>query len=85
MLQLSLSPRYRPACVIIRIVFVIRAVVGDPLDDDFGIVTTGQGALRVGPILFGLAFLVAGNDPPSFLGLAKVSRRFGGVFVNRER
>jgi hypothetical protein len=76
-LQLGLSPRHRPPCVIIRIVFVFRAVVGDPLDDDFGIVTTGKGALRVGPILFGLAFVVAGNGPSSFLGFAKMAGRFG--------
>ena len=84
LLQLSLSLRHRAPCVIIRIVFVFRAVVGDALNDDFGIVAAGEGALRVGPIVFGLAFVVAGNGPSSFLGFAKVAGRFGRVFVNRE-
>ena len=72
------------SCVIVRIVFSVRAIVGDALDHDFGIIATGEGAFRVSPIVFGLAFVVARNGPPSFLGLAKMAGRFGRVFGDRE-
>ena len=49
-----------------------------------GVVATGEGAFRVRPIAFGLAFVVTQRRPVPLLVLAKVSRRFGGVFVNRE-
>ena len=62
----------------------ICAVVGDALDDDFGIVTAGEGALGVCPIAFRLAFVVTGYRPSSFLAVGKIARCFGGVFVNRE-
>ena len=41
-------------CVINRIGFILRAVVGDALDNDFGVVAAGEGALGVGPV--GLRF-----------------------------
>ena len=70
--------------IILWIVFVVRTVVGDALDHDFGVVASGEGALRVGPIVFGLAFVVAGNGPSSFLRFAKVAGCFRRVFVDRE-
>jgi hypothetical protein len=72
------------AWVIVRIAFVVRAVVSDALDGDFGVVASGEGALRVSPIMFGLALVVTGNIPSSFLGLAKIAGRSGRIVVNRE-
>jgi len=83
-LQLHLSLCNGVPSIIIWIGFIFRAVVGDALDYHFRVVTTGEGAFRVSPIAFGLALVVVGKRAPSFLGLAKVPRRFGWVFVNRE-
>src|SRR6266567_4525305 len=83
-IERSLSFRHGVARVVIRIVFVVRAVVGYALNNDFGIVAAGEGALRISPIVLGLALVVVGHQPLAFLVLAKVSRRFGRVFVNRE-
>jgi len=79
-----LSFRNGVPCVIIRIVFVFRAIVGDALDHYFGVVAAGEGALGVGPIVFGLAFVVAGCSPLTLPAVAKVPGRFGRVFVNRK-
>jgi hypothetical protein len=64
--------------------FFVAAVISNALDDDLGVVATGEGAFRVRPIAFGLAFVVTRRRPVPLLVLAKVSRSFGGVFVNRE-
>src|SRR5216683_7063074 len=53
-IECSLSLHNCVPCVIIRIVFSVRAVVGDALDHDFGGVTAGEGALRKSPVMFGL-------------------------------
>ena len=84
LLQVCPSLHHRMPGVITWIVFVIRAVVGDALNDDFGIVAAGEGALRVGPIVLGLAFMFGGHRSSPFLGLAKVAGCFGRVFVDRE-
>jgi len=68
--ELRLGFRDGMACVILRIVFIFRAVVGDALNHDFGIVAASEGALRVGPIVLGLAFVVAGYPPWAFLVVA---------------
>ena len=54
-IECSLSLHNGVPRVIIRIVFSVRAVVGDSLDDFFWVVTSGEGALRIGPVMFGLA------------------------------
>ena len=46
---------YRVTGVIFRVRFVVGAVPRDSLDDRFGTITTREGALREGPIVFGLA------------------------------
>ena len=74
----------RQASVVFGIRLVLRAIVRDALDYDFGIVATGQGALRVRPIVFGLALVVGWQRPLPLLVVPKVSRRFGRVFVNGE-
>src|SRR5437660_12404845 len=53
--EISLSLGHSVSCVIDRIGFVFRAVVGNALDDEFGIVTPRQGAFCIGPIVLGLA------------------------------
>ena len=68
--QFRLSLRDGVPRVVIRIVFVFRAVVGDALNHDFGIVAASEGTLRVGPIVFGLAFVVVGHRPWAFLVVA---------------
>ena len=68
--QVRLGLRDGVPCVVIRIVFIFRAVVGDALNHDFGIVAASEGALRVGPIVLGLAFVVAGHRPWAFLVVA---------------
>src|SRR5271156_1517879 len=79
-----LGLRHGAASVVFGVRFILCAVVGDALNDDFVIVAAGEGALGVSPIVFGLALVFAGNGPSSFLAFAKVAWRFGGVFVNRE-
>ena len=49
--------------VVIRIVFIFRAVVGDALNHYFGIVAAGQGALRIRSIVLGLALVPATYGP----------------------
>src|SRR5229473_1090023 len=71
-------------CVINRIGFILRAVVGDALDNDFGVVAAGEGALGVGPVVFGLAFVVVRHLPLVLSVVAKMPGSLGGVFVNRE-
>ena len=71
-------------CVVVRVVFVFRAIVGDALDHYLGIVAAGEGALRVGPIVLGLAFVVAGHSAFMLSVVAKVSGRFRRVFINHE-
>lgn len=71
-------------CVIDRIGFVFRAVAGDALDHDFGVVTTGEGALRVGPVVLGLALMVARHGPLALSVVARVPGCLGRVFVNCE-
>ena len=68
--ELLFSFRDSVARVVNRIVFVFRAIVGDALDDDFGVVAASESALRVGPIVLGLAFVVAGHRPWAFLVVA---------------
>jgi len=48
-----LGLRYGMASVIFGVGFIMFTEVGDPLDDECGSVDTGEGALGVGPILFG--------------------------------
>ena len=72
-----LGLRHGAASVVFGVGFILCAVVGDALDHDFEFVTTCEGAFRVGPIAFGLAFVVARHRPLPLLVLAKVSRRFG--------
>src|ERR1700733_3043204 len=50
----------------------------------FGVVAAGEGTFRVGPIVLGLALLVAGCCPPTALVAVSMLRRFRRVFVNRE-
>jgi len=40
--------------------FFVTAVVRDALDDDLGIVTAGESAFSVSPIVLGLTLVVAG-------------------------
>src|SRR5579859_2887421 len=75
---------HRVTGVVIGICFILRAVVSNALDHYFWVVAPGEGALRVGPIVLGLAFVVVGKRAPSFLGLAKVSRCFGRIFGDHE-
>jgi hypothetical protein len=65
--QVSLSLRAGVPCVVIRIVFIFRAVVGDALNHDFGIVAASERTLRVRPIVFGLALVVGWHRLVSFL------------------
>jgi len=62
-----LSLRAGVPCVVIRIVFIFRAVVGDALNHDFGIVAASERTLRVRPIVFGLALVVGWHRLVSFL------------------
>ena len=64
--------------------FFVAAVISNALDDDLGVVATGEGAFRVGPIAFGLAFVVTGHRSLPLLVLAKMTGCFGRVFVNHE-
>lgn len=66
------------------IVLVLGAVVGDGPDHDFGIVASRESAVCVGPIVLRLPFLVCGHGPSSFLGVAKVPRSLGRIFIHRE-
>ena len=50
-------------CIVIGIVFIFRAIVGDTLNYYIGIVAAGEGAFSVSPILFGLAFVVGVHFP----------------------
>src|SRR5271156_5492740 len=83
-LQINLSLRDRTASVRFGVGFIVCAKVSDSLDHYFWIVAARKGALRVSPIVFGLAFVVARYRPPSLLSVGKMAWRFGGVFVNRE-
>ena len=74
--ELPLSLHDGVPCVVNRVGFIVSAVVGDALDDYFGIIPTGKGALRIGPIAFGLAFVVARHRPLPLLVFAKVTWGF---------
>src|SRR5882762_7436514 len=71
--QLRFGFQNRVSCVVIRVVLIFRPVVGDALNHDFGGVAAGEGALRVCPIVLGLAFVVAGHRPFTLSVVAKVS------------
>jgi hypothetical protein len=70
-IERSLSFRHGVACVVIRIAFVVRAVVGDALNR---VVTAGEGALRISPIVRGSAFVVVGHQP-----LVDIAEKLGGL------
>src|SRR5258708_39238765 len=75
---------YSEPRVIIRIGFIFRTVVGDALKDDLGIVAAGEGALRVGPVVLGLALMAARHGPLALSLAANVPAPLGRVFVNCE-
>jgi hypothetical protein len=79
-IERSLSFRHGVASVVIRIAFVVRAAVGDALNNDFGIVTAGEGALRMSPIVLGLAFVVVGHQP-----LVDIAEKLGGLGTTNQR
>ena len=83
-LELLLGFRDSMPRIVNRIVFVFPAIVGDALNDHFGVVATSESAFRIGPIVLGLAFVVAGHRPRAFLVVAKMPGRFGRIFMNRE-
>lgn len=56
--ELALGFRHGVAGVVIGVLFVLRAICSNALDDEFGIVAAGKCALRVGPIVLRLAFVV---------------------------
>ena len=55
LVQLDLRFGHGTASVRFRVVFFGTSIVGDALDDFFRVVTAGEGALRIGPVMFGLA------------------------------
>ena len=83
-IQFFLSFVNRQTRIVSRVGLVIRPIVGYALDNDFGIISTGESAFGKGPIVLGLAFVVIGHPPLALLIVAKVPRRFGRVFVDRE-
>ncbi len=83
-LQINLSLRDRTASVGFGFGLILCAKVSDSLDHYFWVVTAGEGALRIRPVMFGLAFVVTGHRPIALLVLAKMPGCFGGVVVNRE-
>src|SRR5712692_5716528 len=83
-LHLCLSLHDSESGVVVRIGFIVRAIVGDTLDYNFGIVAAGEGAFGVSPILFGLAFVTVRDFPLAFPIVAYMPLRFGRVFVDRE-
>jgi hypothetical protein len=54
-LQLRLSPHDRMARIVLRVMFVSGSIVSNSANDFFGVVTTRQGTLCVGPVVLGLA------------------------------
>ena len=79
-----MSLRDSVPCVVIRIVFIFRAVVGDALNHDFGIVAASERTLRVGPIVLGLGFVLVGHRPWTFLSVAQMPGCFERIFMSRE-
>src|SRR6266436_4488881 len=63
--------------VVNGIAFVIAPKVSDSLDHYFWIVTAGEGALRICPVMFGLAFVVTRDGPLALFVLAKMPGCFG--------
>jgi hypothetical protein len=55
---------HRVACVILRVAFVTGAVLGNLLNDMFGILAAAECAFRESPIMFGLAQIGAGRGLP---------------------
>src|SRR6266581_1980660 len=72
-IQFCLSFLNRQPRVILRIVLVVGAVVGNALDDGFGVVAAVEGPFCEGPIIFGLALVVGGHGSLTFLTLDSVS------------
>src|SRR5579859_7125294 len=66
-LQINLSLRHRKPSVVFGVGLILCAKVSDSLDHYFWIVTAGEGALGIRPVMFGLAFVVVGKRAPSFL------------------
>src|SRR5260221_2986996 len=82
--QINLSIHESVPGIMLGVVSVFGEVVSDALDNHFGIVAAGQSAIGVGPVVFGLAFAAGGHRPVAMPVVAKVPRRLGRVFVNRE-
>ena len=59
--EFSLSLDDGMPCVVIRVGFVVRAIVGNTPGDYFWIVTTGEGTFGVSPIVLRLAPVVGGH------------------------
>ena len=53
--ELRLGLRDGVMGIVIRVSFILRSVIGDALDYYFRIVAAGEGALRIGPVMLGLA------------------------------
>lgn len=75
-IERCLGLRHGAASVVFGVGFILCAVVSDALDDYFGVVAACEGALRIGPIAFGLAFVVARHRPLPLLVFAKVTWGF---------
>jgi len=82
--QVSLSLRDSVPCVVIRIVFIFRAVVGDAPNHDFGIVAASERTPRVGPIALGLGFVLVRQGPWTFLSVAQMPGCFERIVMSRE-
>src|SRR5215472_2039418 len=60
--------RFDDGQVVVRM-FLFAAVVGDPLDHGFGVVSAGKGAFGEGPIVLGSALVIGRHGSPTLLTL----------------
>lgn len=81
--QVGLGFCDRPASVVLRIGFFDSAIVRNASDYDFGIVAPRECPLGVGPIAFGLAFVIGWDARRSSFG-CRVSNRFRRSVMNGE-
>ena len=63
--------------VVVRIGFVVCAIVGNPPDDCFDVVTAGESSFRIGPVGFRLTSVSRRHSASWFVCIREMARCVG--------
>jgi len=72
----------REAGVVIGVGLVVGSVIGNPLNDLFGVVSPSERTFCVSPIGFGLASMTGRHDTDTSLRIAEVAGGFRSILLN---